>query len=64
MAAAVTAPAEVIDNLDFFSDFEMVSNLEILEEESQDYTGPYISTATAAVSTGTVKISTVTAEDL
>lgn len=68
MAAAVTAPAEVLDNLDFFSDFEMLVNLEILEDEKPE-TGlkdmpaaPAVSTAAASVgiSTGTVKLSTTT----
>jgi hypothetical protein len=31
--AAITAPAEVIDNLEFFSDFELLSNLDLLEDE-------------------------------
>ncbi|HBB67750.1 MAG: hypothetical protein A2X28_06150 [Elusimicrobia bacterium GWA2_56_46] len=66
MAAAVTAPAEVIDNLDFFSDFELVSNLEILEEEPGEEGGPVVSTsaASAPASTETVKASTVAVEGL
>ena len=66
MAAAVTAPAEVIDNLDFFSDFELVSNLEILEEEPAEEGGPVVSTAAASApaSTETVKVSTVAVEGL
>lgn len=72
MAAAVTAPAEVLDNLDFFSDFEMLVNLEILEDEKPE-TGiknipavPAVSTAAASmgISTGTVKASTTTREAL
>jgi hypothetical protein len=72
MAAAVTAPAEVLDNLDFFSDFEMLANLEILEDEKPE-TGlndmpaaPEVSTAAASIgiSTGTVKVSTATREAL
>lgn len=62
MAAAVTAPAEVIDNLDFFSDFELVSNLEILEEEPGESGGA--AGSAAPVSTETVKVSTVTVEGL
>jgi len=68
MAAAVNAPAEVIDNLDFFSDFELLSNLEILENDGPDgelilpASGTVLSTAafTAQVSTRTVTISSVT----
>jgi hypothetical protein len=70
MAAAVTAPAEVIDNLDFFSDFELLANLEILENETEEDGAVEISTSAAAAavpsvstaafaalrSTGTVKI--------
>jgi len=65
--AAITAPAEVIDNLDFFSDFELLSNLEVLEGET-DGAAVETSTNTAAAalntSTGTVKASTTTAEGL
>ncbi|OGR67138.1 MAG: hypothetical protein A2081_04910 [Elusimicrobia bacterium GWC2_61_19] len=66
MAAAVTAPAEVIDNLDFFSDFELISNLEILEDEPVENGAVAVSTMTAGVliSSETVKVSTVTAEGL
>jgi hypothetical protein len=66
MAAAVTAPAEVIDNLDFFSDFELISNLEILEEEPAENGGVADSTATAAasISTETIKVSTAAVEGL
>lgn len=74
MAAAVNAPAEVIDNLDFFSDFELLSNLEILENENAGGDlaaagGTVISTAvfftqvstrTVAISSGTVALSTST----
>jgi len=68
MAAAVNAPAEVIDNLDFFSDFELLSNLEILENDGPDGElavqpgGVAVSTAAfaAQVSTRTVAISSVT----
>jgi hypothetical protein len=65
--AAITAPAEVIDNLDFFSDFELLSNLEVLEDEPA---GAVVETSTVAVSaqpevsTETVKASTTTAEGL
>jgi len=68
MAAAVNAPAEVLNNLDFFSDFELLANLEILEDEptgSDLVSGPaaaLISTAafSSFLSTETVKISTFT----
>ena len=75
MAAAVNAPAEVIDNLDFFSDFELLSNLEILENDGPDgelavpaggavlstATFPaLVSTRTVAISSGTVALSTST----
>ena len=36
MAAAINAPAEVLFNLDFFSDFELLANLEILEDEPEE----------------------------
>jgi len=66
--AAVSAPAEVLNNLDFFSDFEMLANLEILEDETTAdslvavSTAPLLSTAaaTAVVSVSTVKVSTST----
>lgn len=65
--AAITAPAEVIDNLDFFSDFELLSNLEVLEGETAG-AAVETSTSTAAAqldtSTETVKASTTTAEGL
>lgn len=65
--AAITAPAEVIDNLDFFSDFELLSNLEVLEGET-DAAAVEASTGTASAtvdtSTETVKASTTTAEGL
>lgn len=65
--AAITAPAEVIDNLDFFSDFELLSNLEVLEGET-DTAAVETSTGTVAAavdtSTETVKASTTTAEGL
>ena len=70
MAAAGNAPAEVIDNLDFFSDFELLSNLEILENDGPDGAlavpagGTVLSTAafTAPVSTAAVAapVSTLT----
>jgi len=74
LASAVNAPAEVLENLEFFSDFELLTNLEILESGGAE-TAPEVSTgavlaaapavstaATAAVrfSTETVKISTFT----
>lgn len=65
MAAAVTAPAEVLENLEFFSDFELLSNLEILEDEAGNgavidaSTAPAVSTAAVvAVSSHTVAVST------
>ena len=72
MAAAVTAPAEVVDNLEFFSDFELLYNLEMLEDEPRETGLTAVSTFTAVsaftavstaakavpISTGTVKIST------
>ncbi len=66
MAAAAAAPAEVIENLDFFSDFELISNLEILEREPAEKTEAAVSTAPAGVpvSSGTVKVSTVALEGL
>jgi len=71
MAAAVNAPAEVLNNLDFFSDFELLANLEILEDEPAENgpvavststavsTAPAVSTdsAGAGISTETIKIS-------
>ena len=68
MAAAVSAPAEVLDNMDFFSDFELLANLDILEDEQSDNdfipvsTAPVISPGAVAVfvATETVKVSTVT----
>jgi hypothetical protein len=75
MAAAVNAPAEVIDNLDFFSDFELLANLEILENDGPDgdlavpaggivlSTAAFaaqVSTLTVTVSSGTVALSTST----
>ncbi len=69
MAAAVSAPAEVLDNLEFFSDFELLSNLEILEDEAEKMPGIAVSTdvvvSTAAVtsvpvSSHTVAVSTFT----
>ena len=66
MAAAVTAPAGSTDNLDFFSDYELISNLEILEDGSVENGAVADSTATLSVSISseTVKASTVTAEGL
>lgn len=61
LAAAVSAPAEVLENLGFFSDFELVANLEIVEEEPADEgviaisTAPAVSTAAVAGSSVTVK---------
>jgi hypothetical protein len=71
IAAAVPAPAEVIDNLYFFTDYELLSNLDILEDEPAENaevavsTAPAVSTGTAAlVSTETVRLSTFTREAL
>lgn len=65
--AAITAPAEVVDNLEFFSDFELLSNLEVLEGEIDD-PAVQVSTGIAAAaiykSTETVKTSSTTAEGL
>ena len=68
MAGAINAPAEVLANLDFFSDFELLSNLEILEDEQEPRGLIAVSTAAAVVyaataapvSTGAVIISTFT----
>ncbi|OGS10567.1 MAG: hypothetical protein A2234_00600 [Elusimicrobia bacterium RIFOXYA2_FULL_58_8] len=68
MAAAVNAPAEVLDNMDFFSDFELLANLEILEDDPQENylvavsTAPAVSTAAPAAFAPAepVKISTST----
>ncbi len=70
IAAAVPAPAEVIDNLDFFTDYELLSNLDILEDEPAENdevpvsTAPAVSTGavTCIVSTETVKVSSFTRE--
>ncbi|MDD2805170.1 MAG: hypothetical protein PHV33_06415 [Elusimicrobiales bacterium] len=59
LAAAVSAPAEVLENLGFFSDFELVANLEIVEEEPAGEAAVKISTA-PAVSTAAVTGSSVT----
>lgn len=55
MAAAVSAPAEVLNNLEFFSDFELLANLEILEDGTAEEDLVAISTSVpaAAVSTAT-----------
>ena len=68
MAAAVSAPAEVLNNLDFFSDFELLYNLELIESAELENDGVSVSTApavstaavTALLSTGTVTASTAT----
>ena len=67
MAAAVSAPAEVLDNLDLFSDLELLANLEILEDEPSEKSFIAVSTVPAvlivlgaAVSTATVEMSTFT----
>jgi hypothetical protein len=68
MAAAVNAPAEVLDNMEFFSDFELLANLDILEEEQPENGFVGVSTAPAIypggtaviLATETVKVSTVT----
>ncbi|PKM98434.1 MAG: hypothetical protein CVU79_03005 [Elusimicrobia bacterium HGW-Elusimicrobia-3] len=68
MAAAVSAPAEVLNNLDFFSDYELLYNLELIESAELGSavvsvsTAPALSTAavTAPLSTGTVTASTAT----
>ncbi len=48
LAAAVSAPAEVIDNLEFFSDMEMLANLDLMEEDMPEVA---VSSAPVAVST-------------
>lgn len=53
MAAAVSAPAEVLNNLDFFSDFELLSNLEILEDETAEEDLVAVSTAAPAAAVST-----------
>lgn len=66
IAAAVPAPAEVIDNLEFFIDFELLSNLEIMEDEPLENLAVAVSTAPAAstgavtgvISAETIKVST------
>ncbi|MGD9642755.1 MAG: hypothetical protein AB7V08_08455 [Elusimicrobiales bacterium] len=68
MAAAVSAPAEVLNNLDFFSDFELLYNLELIESAELEKAGVSVSTApavstaavTALLSTGPVTASTAT----
>lgn len=66
IAGAVSAPAEVLANLEFFSDFELVSNLDLLEG-AEDAEAPALalvsappaaSTAAVAGSSVTVKVST------
>lgn len=61
MAAAVNAPAEVLANLDFFSDFELLSNLEILESETVEDGSVEISTSAAAAAAPTVSTAAFTA---
>lgn len=64
IAGAVSAPAEVLEDLEFFSDFELVSNLDLLEGEEEAAepapvsTAPAASTAAVAGSSVTVKVST------
>lgn len=43
MGAAVTAPAEVIENLEFFSDLDLLVNLDLMEDE--EFEAPAVSTA-------------------
>lgn len=70
LAAAVPAPAEVIANLDFFTDYELLANLDILEDQPEENseivfsTAPAVSTGavTGPVSTETVKVSSFTRE--
>ncbi len=66
VTAAVTAPAEVVDNLDFFSDFELLNNLDVLEDDPAAG-GAEVSTSAAGqveISTATVAVSTAAAEGL
>ncbi len=59
IAGAVSAPAEVLADLAFFRDFELLSNLEILEDEQAG--GPAVLVSTAATrSTAPVSGSSVT----
>jgi len=62
IAGAVSAPAEVLADLAFFSDFELVSNLEILEDERAGGPAVIVSTA-AARSTAPVSGSSVTVKN-
>ncbi|HAH32425.1 MAG TPA: hypothetical protein DCL44_08965 [Elusimicrobia bacterium] len=65
MAAAVSAPAEVLDNLDFFSDLELLANLEILEDEPLEKSFIAVSTVPAvSITIGAATISTETVKAL
>lgn len=48
MAAALKAPAEVLKDLDFFRDLEMIMNMELLEDEKSGLWGVTVSTRAAA----------------
>lgn len=62
IAGAVSAPAEVLADLSFFRDFELLSNLEILEDEQAG--GPEVFAATAtARSVAPVSGSSVTVKN-
>lgn len=63
MATAIKAPAEVLKDLDFFRDLEMIMSLELLEDEGSGLRGVAVSTSPAAapailVSTAAVNVST------
>ncbi|HCC48268.1 MAG TPA: hypothetical protein DEQ38_09185 [Elusimicrobia bacterium] len=64
IAGAVSAPAEVLADLSFFRDFELLASLEILEDEQAGgaailvSTEAALSTAPVAGSSATVKNST------
>ncbi len=65
LAAAVSAPAEVLENLEFFSDLELLSNLELLEDDGGEAavaasTFTAVSSPAVAGSSQTIKISTLT----
>ena len=50
IAGAVSAPAEVLADLAFFRDFELLANLEILEDEQAGGPAVIVSTAVARCS--------------
>ncbi len=44
-SAAVTAPAEVIDDLEFFCDMGLLADLELMESGQPDLAGVFIASA-------------------